>query len=215
MLNLIYHDVIQGTDAWLHVKAGKFSGTSASEFIVNGRSAGGIGQGLSTMIYKKSSDAVTGPDLDGYTSKSMQRGNDYEPYARKRYEVGNFVDVQEVGFIQLGSFFGVSPDGLVGEDGAIEIKCPGGPEWVRWKDTDMQVKDICSNYYYQMQWLMFITGRKWVDYVVFNPDFAPLDYTQTRVARDEVAMGIFEEKSKAVVVEMTRILNKVALKEAA
>ena len=62
---------------------------------------------------------------------------------------------------------------------------------------------------------MFITGRKWCDYVVYNPDFAPLDYTQTRAERDEKVMAIFEKKTKVVAAEMTRILDKVKLKEVA
>ena len=114
MADLIYHDVIQGTDEWLHVKAGKFSGTDASTFTVNGKSANGIGTGLRSLIYRKVGELVTGPELDGYQSRAMQRGNDLEPFARLRYEAEHFTNVEQIGFIQSGEFFGFSPDGLVG-----------------------------------------------------------------------------------------------------
>ena len=213
MDNLIYHDVQQGSDAWLHIKSGKFGGTTAGTFTVKGKSADGIGAGLRSLIYRKAAQTVTGPDLDGFTSKAMQRGNDLEPFARKRYEMENFVDVAQIGYIQRGEYFGVSPDGLVGEDGAIEIKCLEGPAWVEWYVDGQTVDCIPKDYYNQMQWLMFITGREWCDYVVFNPDFAPLDYTQIRVERDDSVISTFAEKCIFVADEMTRILNKVAKKE--
>lgn len=215
MDSLIYHNVKQGSDEWLHVKAGKFSGTDASTFLVKGRGVGQIGAGLKSLIYRKVSECVIGPTLDGYTSDVMQRGNDLEPLARSRYERENWQDVDEVGFIQKGNFFGISPDGLVSDNGAIEIKCPGGPTWVEWNDCKQLVADIPKAYYAQMQWLMFITERDWVDYIVYNPDFAPLDYTETRVLRCDEVQEVFKTKADIVAKEMTRLLNKVALKEAA
>ena len=215
MIDLIHHDVEQGTAEWLHIKAGKFSGTDAGTFLVKGENEHEIGKGLKGTIFRKASECVTGPKLDGYQSKSMKRGHDLEPLARDRYELTNFVDVKQIGFIQRGSFYGYSPDGLVGTDGGIEIKCLEGPAWVEWKDSGMTVTDIPKDYFCQMQWGLYISGRKWMDYVVFNPDFSPLDYTQTRVNRDAATIEIFEQKSRVIETEITRLLNKIALKEVA
>lgn len=215
MDSLIYHNVDQGSNEWLHVKAGKFSGTDAVSFLVKGENENEIGAGLKTLIYKKVSECVIGPTINGFTSDAMQRGNDLEPLARARYETENWQDVEQIGFIQKGDFFGISPDGLVDTDGGIEIKCIGGPTWVEWNDCKQSVQDIPKVYFAQMQWLLFITGREWCDYVVFNPDFEPLDYTQTRVLICEKTQATFEKKAAFVASEMTRLLNKVALKEKA
>lgn len=215
MINLIFHNVEQGTDKWLEIKAGKFSGTDASTFVVKGKNKDQIGTGLLALIPKKVAELVVGIDLDGFNNKSMQRGNDLEPLARSRYEMENFADVEQIGFIQSGEYLGFSPDGLVGQDGLIEIKCLEAPAWIAWIDSDMKPSDIQKKHYTQIQWGLFISGRKWCDYVMYNPDFAPLDYTQTRVDRDEKMIELFAEKSKVVEREMVRLLNKVAQKEAA
>ena len=207
MSELIYHDVIQGTDQWKQVKAGKFGGTTADTFLVAGKDHDGIGAGLRTLIYQKAAEYFTGPNLDGYCSPEMERGNELEMYARQRYETENFVKVQQVGYIQMGQFFGVSPDGLVGDDGGVEIKCPQPKTYLQWIDSAMTVADIPKGYYCQMQWLMFITGRAWCDYVVFCPEFTPLDYVQTRVERNIIVMRQFTEKSQAVAREVQRIIT--------
>jgi len=193
MNDLIIHDVQQGTDEWKQIKAGKFGGTTADTFLVNGRSDHGLGTGLTNLIYQKAAEFVTGPDLDHFVTPAMQRGTDLEPVARQRYEDEHFAQVEQVGYIQRGEFFGVSPDGLVGADGAIEIKCPGPPEFVRY----MVTREISRGHYAQMQWLLFITGRSWCDYIVFHPEFAPLDL-----------QGIVAD-------QMTKVLEVVAQKEMA
>lgn len=210
-MELIYHNVTQGTDQWKELKAGKFGGTTADTFLVNGKAADGIGTGLRKLIYEKCAECVTGADLDGYSSLAMERGVDLEPIARSRYESERFAMVEQVGYIQAGDYFGVSPDGLVGEDGAVEIKCPEGTEFVRWMDT----REIPKGYYCQMQWLLFLTGREWCDFVVFNPDFAPLDLSIERVFRDEKVIAELDYKVRVVAAEMERVLEVIAQKEAA
>lgn len=206
---LIYHDVTQGTDEWKQVKAGKFGGTTSDTFLVDGKRADGIGAGLLTLIYQKAAEHFTGPTLGGYCSPDMERGNELEPYARARYEKENFVEVQEVGYIQRDEFTGVSPDGLVGEDGAIEIKCPHPKTFLRWLDSPRLVADIPKDYYCQMQWLMFITNRRWCDYVAFCPELHPNDYTQTRVGFSHEVFAKFGQKSEAVAQEMRRVIGLV------
>jgi len=208
-MTLIYHNIPQGTDEWLQLKAGRFSGTNAAALLVNGRSASGMGAELQSLIYAKAAEYVEGPDLDTYKSPAMIRGNELEPVARQRYEDEYFTQVSEVGFISLGDYFGVSPDGLVGEDGAIEIKCPGGAKYIRFVDTG----EIPKAHYAQMQWLLYITGRMWCDYVVFHPDFTPLDLSVKQVVIDDEMHATFAEKSQTIEAEMSRVLSLVAKKE--
>lgn len=209
MNELIFHNVAQDTDEWLHVKAGKFSGTDAAMFTVNGKSQGGIGSGLKSLIRRKVGELVVGPDLDGFSSKSMERGKALEPVARKQYEMENFADVDQMGFIQRGDYTGFSPDGLVGDDGLIEIKCLEAAAFVDWIDTEMETGDIDKKHYCQMQWALFVSDRQWCDYVVYHPGFGPAGYTQTRVYRDEEMIRGFNDKMKFVESEMIRLQRKI------
>lgn len=208
--NLIFHDVEQGSDKWFSIKLDKFGGTDASTFLVGS----GIGKGLRTKIIKKVSDKIKGFPSQAVNTLATERGNNLEPFARKRYEMENFVDVNMVGYIQCGKYYGVSPDGLVEDDGGVEIKCPEMPGFIEWIDqTDGKsreeiVKLIPKKYFAQMQWFLFITGRQWIDYVVFNSDCPVIDYTETRVFRCEKTIELFATKSKLVTIEMDRIFSK-------
>lgn len=205
---LIFHDVEQGSNQWLEVKAGKFSGTDASKFLVKPKT-GTLGAGLKSDIYRKADELVTGPNLDGYESPAMARGKALEPVAANRYMLENFTRLTEIGFIQMGDYFGVSPDRLVLDEGGLEIKCLEGPAFLAWLDTDKSVFDIPKPYYAQIQWALWITGRQWWDYVVFNPDYEPNDYTQTRVLPEFAAFDAFELRAAAVDKKMTDLLNRV------
>jgi exodeoxyribonuclease (lambda-induced) len=83
------------------------------------------------------------------------------------YEIETGNTVTEVGYCQLDDYSGCSPDGFIGEDGLIEIKCPCDSVFVRY----LYDKKVDPKYYAQMQMQMLVTGRKWCDYVVFNQNF--------------------------------------------
>ena len=198
---ITYHrDIQQGTDEWLELRAGRITGTDAETLLVNGKN--GISTGMKTLIYKKAAEFVTGPELNGFTNYAMQRGTELEPYARMEYEGKTWNHVEQVGFISVGEYLGFSPDGIIGEDGLIEIKCPMGLEFVRFVDT----KEIPKGHYAQMQWGMFLTGRKWCDYVAFNPDFKPAELHVVRVEQDSEMMGEFGRKVTEFVAELERVL---------
>lgn len=206
-MNPIYHyDIEQGGEAWHSLRCGRIGGTSSAALLVNGKSASGLGAGVFPIIYRKAAELVAGPEPEGYVSEAMQRGTDLEPVARRRYEDETFCTVQQVGYISVGDYLGHSPDGLVGPDGMIEIKCPAGPEFVRFACTG----DIPKEHYSQMQWGMFLTGRVWCDYVVFHPDFEPGDLIVSRVRPDADLFGRWMERVPTYVAELERVLNRVA-----
>jgi len=78
------------------------------------------------------------------------------------------VTVEEVTFVKQDEFIGCSPDGLVGEDGLIEIKCPNNKNYFL---IMLDPKNIDTKYLWQMQMQMLVTGRKWCDYMAYNPNF--------------------------------------------
>ena len=121
---------------------------------------------------------------DGYASAAMRRGVDLEPIARSAYEIDQGVMTVETGLVmhQSGIAFGASPDGLVGDDGLLEIKCP---------NTSTHVDFLLScnpnkEYIWQMQAQMACTGRQWCDFVSFDDRLHDeLQYRRVRVMRDD------------------------------
>jgi len=204
----IYTEFEQGSDEWHEIRRGKIGGTSCATILVNGRGAKKLGAGAQTMVYKKAAEFYTEPD-DVYVNAAMQRGTELEPLARKRYEDETFQNVVEVGYISRNEFLGVSPDGLVGENGGVEIKCPGAAEFLRFMDTQV----IKKEYFYQCQWAMYLTGREWWDFIYFHPDFEPADLIIQRQTPDEKTFAIWDEKLPIYTEEITRVLNKVAEKK--
>ncbi len=181
---MIYDDIIQRTPEWYAIKLGKVSASRVVDIMlgVKGRYLASREDYKIELVY----EILKGKqEEENFISDDMQHGIDYENEARAAYEAktGNFVD--EVGFITHDTIdnFGDSPDGLVGKDGGIEIKCPKGKNHIKIILTGKVKRD----YIFQMNTLMMCDNRKWCDYVSYDPD-AP-DYLQLfikRFYRDEV-----------------------------
>lgn len=162
------HNVDQNTEDWMNLRLGRLGSSEASVLLVDGQSESGLGTGAITKLVHKISEQVTGQiSSSDYQSLDMEKGNEYEPLARKAYENQFFTRIDQVGYISLDDFFGYSPDGLIGEDGLVEFKCLSGPEYVRYS----MYRKIPAKYMGQMQWGLFVTQRKWIDYGVYNHDF--------------------------------------------
>ncbi len=163
----------QKTEEWQKIRLGKFGGTDAQAVAT-------AGKGLETLCYQKVGEILTQrPAKEPYTNGDLERGNELEPIARQAYELQTGSKVIEVGYILKNEFVGVSPDGLVGDDGMIEIKCPSDAVFVRYLFN----REIDPKYQWQMQHELLVAERKWVDFVVFNDNLNRLDIT--RVERDE------------------------------
>lgn len=150
----------QGSEEWLKCRLGKLTGSVAHTIATNGK-------GLETLCLEKATEILTGIISDGYKNDAMQHGNDYEAEARSIYELETGNTVIQVGFCEDNEFVGVSPDGLIGDDGLIEIKCPTDKTYTQYLIDGV----IKPEYYSQMQMQMLITNRNWCDYVVYNPNF--------------------------------------------
>jgi hypothetical protein len=128
-----------------------------------------------------------GQPLDWGTSQWMDRGTELEADARRWYEMDQGVDVRQVGFcLRDDGAVGCSPDGLVGEDGGLEIKCPGAKQHTRYL---LGIDDLATAHTGQVQGSMFLTGRAWWDVLSYNPELPPV---RVRVARDEDYMMALE-----------------------
>jgi putative phage-type endonuclease len=112
-------------------------------------------------------ERLTGRSADHYVSPYMEHGTETEDEARSYYELATKTLVEPVGFVLHPTldFSGASPDGLVNEDGLLEIKCPKTETLLQWMDS----KEIPDEYMMQMQWELACTGRKWADFYGYDP----------------------------------------------
>jgi putative phage-type endonuclease len=154
------HNIEQRTEEWFAIKKGKL-GASHAQAIAT------AGKGLETYIIELMAEYYSIAPKESYTNEHMERGNELEAQARAIYELETGNEVEEVGFIELDEYVGCSPDGMVGEDGLIEIKCPSDKVYLQYLLDDK----IDSGYMWQMQMQMLICDRKWCDYVCYNPNF--------------------------------------------
>lgn len=155
-------NVEQGTEEWFKVREFKLTGSHAQEI-------GNYGKGLDTYCLKLASEYYSTANKEHFTSKDTERGNELEPIARGMYELEKGVEVVEVGFIKINDYVGCSPDGLVGDDGLIEIKSPD--DMGHFKMIINGEKEVDSKYIWQVQMNLLLTGRKWADLIFYNPNF--------------------------------------------
>ncbi len=201
----IYHyDLEQRSDEWRLIRRGRFTGTDAGLLLTEGtKRADRLGVGVETALYLKCAELVSDYQPQEFEKYELRIGREREPEAVERYEDLIFPEsVTPCGFVEYGDYFGFSPDGLVGRDGYIEIKCPQAPEYFRYLMTG----EINRDYVAQMQWGMWISRRKWCDHIVYNPDFGGHPVDVTRIHRDEKLMELFSRKAAAIETAMTELL---------
>lgn len=155
------HNFEQRSDEWYNIRLGKFTASKASTIAT-------AGSGLETLCFDIVSEILTKQKKDGFTSPAMENGNELEDVARTLFEMETGYEVEEVGFIEIDSLSGCSPDGLIlNRTSGVEIKCPQDNTYAKLL-FDHKIK---PEYYAQMQMqMMFCECDKWY-YMVYNPHF--------------------------------------------
>lgn len=201
---IVYKELEQGTDEWLRVRAGKITG---SEFypLISASTGKGRGGHL-TYCRKKAVEKLCGIETATFKSGAMLQGTEREPYARMAYELLKGVDVEQVGFVELNEFVGCSPDGLVGEDGILEIKS---------KTDDCHAKlllgeeDFEPHYKWQALYVAYVCGRKWADLVSYNPHFGKSSVYIQRLERNEEVDATIEKALSIGIENIEEYINKL------
>lgn len=158
----IIKDIEQGTPEWFAIRSGKMTASHA-------QAIGNVGKGLETYIYDLVAEEYSSAEKEQFSNEHTERGNELESTARGIYELENMVDVNQVTFVEYNDYVGCSPDGLVGEDGLIEIKCPNDTEYLKY--LIFGEGQIDTKYIWQCQMQMLVTDRKWNDLIIYNPNF--------------------------------------------
>lgn len=184
-------EIKQGTDAWHQARLGKVTASKVADVMAKTKS--GPSASRTNYMMELLCQRLTGNREEGYINAAMQRGTDMEPIARIAYEASESALVDQVGFVLHQSIpaFGASPDGLVGADGQIEIKCPNTAQHVEFLRTGKPE----GKYIIQMQAQMACTGRDWCDFVSYD-DRLPeaLQYKKVRIARDNAFIDAMESE---------------------
>ena len=199
----------QGSDEWLQMRLGKVTASRVADVIKKGRGSS-VSQTAKSYMAELIAEVLTGESKPFFENDAMRWGTETEPQARSMYEIKNdFVDVKEVAFVEHNDFIGISPDGLIGEDGLLEIKCPS---------TTTQIKralssDYSSDYKAQIQMQLWVTERQWCDFVSFDPRLdCEASYLQQRVERDEEYIEEMKEKVYKFIEEMNESIIKLTTK---
>jgi len=172
----------QGTEEWAAARRGKVTASRVADVIKKTKS--GYSTSRKNYAAQLLCERLTGKTADSFSNAAMQWGVEKEPEARAAYEFMRNVTVELVGFVDHPSIAqsGASPDGTVGEDGLIEIKCCNTATHLE----TLMSGEIDPDYITQIQWQLACTGRKWCDYVGFDPRLpAHLQLLIKRVERDQ------------------------------
>lgn len=154
----------QRSDEWFSARLGCVTASRTADVMAKTKS--GYSTSRANYMAQLITERLTGQANEGFSSAAMQWGTDTEPQARMAYELMTGETVEETGFVLHPTIklFGASPDGLVGSDGLIEIKCPNTATHI---DTLLSGK-VPRKYIIQMHVQMICTGRKWCDFVSFD-----------------------------------------------
>lgn len=189
-------DCDQGTDQWFRARMGMPTASEFSTVMAKGRD-GGASKTRKTYMLKLAGEILTGEPMESHSNHHMERGKEMEGEARDLYAFMRDVDPVRVGFIVNGRM-GCSPDSLIGDEGAVEIKT---------KLPHLQIECLLSEklpaeHRAQCQGILLVTGRKWIDFVSYWPGL-PL-----HVVREEPDAE-YQEKLAAALAEFNAELDEM------
>lgn len=160
-----FHDVQQNTDEWQALRLGKATASNFGCFMAN--QGGAFGEPAKKYALQIALERLTGKKADySFTNEHMERGHELEPVARMLYEDEHFCEVKNGGFFDCGQY-GDSPDGLIGDDGVIEVKSVTAPVHY----ATIQRGSFDPAYRWQLVGHLDCTGRDWVDFISYCPEF--------------------------------------------
>lgn len=182
---MIYHDVEQNSEEWEALRLGKATASSYAKFMANYGKA--FGEPAERYALQIALERVTGRKAEhSFKTDDMERGHEQEPLARMLYEETNFVDVGNGGFFDWGDW-GDSPDGLVGPDGVVEIKCVTAAV----HEANIRRGKPDPAYKWQMVGHLDGTQRDWADFVSYCSDYPEWNQLVTfRVHRYDVGQEL-------------------------
>lgn len=198
-------DLIQGSAEWRAARLGRVTASRVADAVAKTKT--GWGASRANYMAELIAERLTGEAAAGFTNAAMQWGTEHEAEAIAAYSFRHDAEVSAIGFVPhpTVTMSGASPDGLVGPDGLVEVKCPNTSTHI---DT-LLGDGVPSKYLLQMQWQMACTGRAWCDFISFDPRLPEsMRLFVQRVPRDPALIGELER-------DITTFLGEVDARVAA
>ena len=203
----------QKSAEWFAARLGRVTASRVADVVAKTKTGDSASRGnyMAQLVIER----LTNKQEESYSNEYMDWGNLQEPFARAAYEAATNVLVDEVGMITHPriEMSGASPDGLVGDDGLVEIKCPKTATHIE----TLLSKTVPGKYNIQMQWQMACTDRSWCDFVSFDPRMPDgLQMFLKRVHRDDALIKTLEDEVIKFLKEVDSKLEQLTnqLKEA-
>lgn len=196
----------QRTAEWFQARLGKVTASRVADVIAKTKT--GYSASRENYMAQLVVERLTNTQAESFTNAAMQWGTDQEPFARAAYELKMGVMVDETGLVDHPTIpmAGASPDGLVGEDGLVEIKCPNTATHI---DT-LLTQTVPAKYNTQMQFQMACTGRQWCDFVSFDPRMPQkAQIFIKRVLRDDLFIKEVESEIKKFLAEVSAKVDQL------
>jgi len=196
---------LQRTPEWHALRAGKVTASRVADIMAKTKT--GTSASRATYMAELMSERLTGKPALKFSSRAMDWGTEYEEEARANYEVASGNLVEGVGFVPHPTLeAGASPDGYIGSDGLIEIKCPNTSTHL---DTLMS-QEIPPKYVYQIFWQMECTGRTWCDFVSYDPRLPEnLRIFIKRIERDDLRLSEIRKDVALFIDELNAKIEKL------
>lgn len=199
-------DVEQGSDEWRLARLGKVGASMVAD--ATARTKTGWGASRANLAARLVAERLTGSLSETYSNDAMRWGTEKEPEAREFYSFVFGLDVRQVGLVLHPTIdmAVASPDGLIGDDGLVEIKCP---------NTATHIETLLSGkpdprYTKQMQWQMACTGRQWCDWVSYDPRMPDeMRLFVQRVNRDQPMIDELEQQVSEFLAEVERTCSEL------
>lgn len=199
--------IVQGTPEWFAQRCGKVTASRVADVIATTKS--GVSASRKNYLAQLVAERLTGTVEAGYSNAAMQWGTEKEPEARALYAIMHAVEeVTEASFVEHPDIgmTGASPDGYVGENGLVEIKCPNTATHIE----TLLSQVVPAKYITQMQWQLACTGRDWCDFVSYDPRMPEsLRIFVRRVPRDPEMIYRLEGEVRVFLAEVEETVEKL------
>jgi len=198
-------DIEQGTDAWKMLRLGKVTASRIKDIVATTKS--GYSTSRDKYMTQLLLERITNTVAESYSNDAMTWGTEQEPYARANYESKMGVLVDQVAFVDHPtiSMSGASPDGLVNDDGLVELKAP-----MSHTHLESLLGGIDNQYLAQVQWQMAVTNRSWTDLCSYDPRFPEhLRLIVKRINRDDAYIANLEKEVVKFLAELDDKVNKL------
>jgi putative phage-type endonuclease len=197
---MIVHNIEQHSEAWHEVRCGRVTGTRFKNLVSKETT-----DSYKDLVTNITCEIITGKQEEGYSNAMMEYGLEMEPIARAKYEEFFEVKVTEIGFLtpdedhNYHEWIGISPDGVLPDGGLLEIKCPLARTHFEYIEKNV----LPSEYRYQIQGQLFVSGASYCDFMSFVPGMKPFII---RVLPD---VDLFLEFEKRLDVLIVQVLEKI------